>query len=108
MTIGRRIRRPKRIGGDKGYDSDGLRAALRRRSIAPCFTPRENHTPRLTPRERREQRYSCQRWKVERNFSWINNNRRIDRFMEKSARTYQSFLYLVFIKHYLTDLSPLS
>ncbi|TSC76672.1 MAG: hypothetical protein G01um101433_729, partial [Parcubacteria group bacterium Gr01-1014_33] len=48
--------------------------------------------------------YSRQRWKVERSFNWLNNNRRIDRFMERSTRTYQWFCYAAFIKFYLKKL----
>jgi len=57
------------------------------------------------PSERRQSRYSRQRWKVERSFNWLNNNRRIDRFMEKSTRTYQGFCHLAFIKYYLKKLA---
>jgi len=34
----------------------------------------------------------------------MNNNRRIDRFMEKKTSTYQGFCHLMFIKYYLKKL----
>jgi IS5 family transposase len=42
IRIGKRRRRPKRLGLDKGYDSDPLRAALRRRRIVPFAAYRRN------------------------------------------------------------------
>lgn len=42
IRIGKRRRRPKRLGLDKGYDSDPLRQALRRRRIVPLASYRRN------------------------------------------------------------------
>jgi len=94
-------RRPQRLGGDKGYDSDALRRALRQRRIVPCLSARAKHEPALTDRERRQQRYCRNRWKVERTFAWLNTNRRIDRLLERKAKAYVMFLELACIRHYL-------
>ena len=104
VTIRGRIRRPKRLGADKGYDDNQFRAELRKRNIKPCLARRQNNRKNITPSELKEKRYSRQRWKVERSFNWLNNNRRIDRFMEKRTSTYQGFCHLMFIKHYLKKL----
>lgn len=104
ITIKGRVRRPSRIGADKGYDCDQFRQALRKRHIIPCLLRRQNNHKNIIPSELKEQRYNRQRWKVERSFSWINNNRRIDRFMEKKTATYEGFCYLMFIKYYLKKL----
>lgn len=104
ITVRGRIRRPKRLGADKGYDDNKFRNELRKRNIKPCLIRRKNNLKHITKSELRERKYSQQRWKVERSFSWINNNRRIDRFMEKKTSTYQGFCHLMFIKFYLKKL----
>jgi len=105
VSVGGKIRRPKRLGADKGYDSDGLRRELKKRNIAPILIRRCNNRKNITSSELREKKYSRQRWKVERSFNWLNNNRRVDRFMEKRTSTYQGFCYLMFIKYYLKKLA---
>ena len=93
------------MGADKGYDSNVLRRYLQERRIVPCIVRRRNNRTAVSVCERRERRYSRQRWKVERSFNWLNNNRRIDRFMEKSTRTYQGFCHMAFIKYYARKLA---
>lgn len=100
-----KTRRPKRLGADKGYDAPTIRAGLIKRRIVPCLIRRSNNLKNVTKIELREKKYCCQRWKVERSFAWLNNNRRIDRFMEKKATTYLGFCHLSFIKHYLKKLT---
>src|SRR5437870_12922857 len=56
------------------------------------------------PKDKHERRYYRQRWKVERGFAWINNCRRLDRFLEESQKTYRAFMRVFFIKHYLDHL----
>lgn len=104
ITIRGRTRRPKRLGGDKGYDSEDIRKELKKRNIKPCLTRRENTKQNATKQELREKKYCRQRWKVERSLNWLNNNRRVDRFMEKKTSTYQAFCHLMFIKYYLKKL----
>jgi transposase len=93
------------MGADKGYDDDKFRKELRKRHIHPCLVRRQNNRKNITKSELRERRYSQQRWKAERSFNWLNNNRRIDRFMEKKTSTYQGFCLLMFIKYYLKKLT---
>lgn len=101
ITISGRCRRPKRLGLDKGYDSDLLRKEMRARRIVPCFSTRVNHILQLAHRERREQKYCRNRWKIERTFAWLNMNRRIDRLLERKLKSYAMFLDLACIRHYL-------
>jgi len=103
--VGGKIRRPRRLGADKGYDSDELRQELKQRTIIPVLIRRCNNRKNISRVEIREGRYCHQRWKVERSFNWLNNNRRIDRFMEKKTSTYQGFCHLMFIKYYLKKLN---
>ena len=104
IIVGQKIRRPVRLGTDKGYDNDNFRKALRKRNIRPCLTRRSNNHKGITKSELREKKYCRQRWKVERSWNWLNNNRRIDRFMEKKTSTYQGFCYLMFLKYYVKKL----
>lgn len=105
ITVKGRTRRPERLGADKGYDSDQLRQELRHRGITPILIRRSNNQKNIIKSELREKKYCRQRWKVERSFNWMNNNRRIDRFMEKKTSTYQGFCYLMFSKYYLKKLA---
>jgi transposase len=104
IQIGQRKRKPKRLGLDKGYDSEPHRRALRQRRIIPIARYRCNHVTRSRgrpPKDWFEQRFCYQRWKVERSFSWFNNQRRLDRFLEQGQITYLAFSLVFFIKHYL-------
>jgi transposase len=104
IRIGKRRRRPKRLGLDKGYDSEPLRQQLRRRRITPNAAYRKNHVSiplGRPPKDKHEKRYNRQRWKVERSFAWANNNRRLDRFLEERQRSYRAFMRVFFIKYYL-------
>jgi transposase len=104
IRIGKRKRRPKRVGLDKGYDSEPLRQALRQRRIVPIAPYRKNHVtvPRgRPPKDRVEKRYCCQRWKVERCFAWANRFRRLDRLLEHGQKAYRAFVRVFFIRHYL-------
>lgn len=104
IKIGQRRRRPKRLGLDKGYDSDPLRQALRQRRIIPLASYRKNRKiilAQLPPCERKHKRYCRQRWKVERSFAWVNRYRRLDRFLEESQKTYRALVRVFFMKHYL-------
>jgi Transposase DDE domain len=66
IKIGKRRRRPKRLGLDKGYDSDTLRRELRRRRIVPIASYRSNRKidPATLPAKERHGKRNCrQRWK---------------------------------------------
>ena len=104
VRIGKRKRKPRRLGLDKGYDSEPLRRALRQRRIVPLAPYRKNHVsvPRgRPPKDRMEKRYCRQRWKVERSFAWTNRYRRLDRLLEHGQKAYRAFIRVFFIKHYL-------
>lgn len=104
IKVGKRRRRPKRLGLDKGYDSDPLRQQLRQRAITPIAPYRSNRKVEsccIPVKERQGKRYCRQRWKVERSFAWLNRYRRLDRFLEVSQKSYRAFMRVFFIKHYL-------
>lgn len=100
------MRRPKRLGLDKGYDSDELRRQVRKRRIIPIICYRKNRKlsqqrPGRPSKDKHHKRYCQQRWKIERTFSWTNNNNRLDRFMEKTQKSYRAFIRVCMVKHYL-------
>ena len=104
IKIGKRRLRPKRLGLDKGYDSEPLRRELRRRRIVPVIPYRDNHVSvplGRPPKDCREKRYCRQRWKIERTFSWVNNQRRLDRLLEHGQKAHRALVRVFFIKHYL-------
>lgn len=104
IHIGKRRRRPKRLGLDKGFDSESHRQALRQRRIVPIVPFRKNHVSKSLgrpPKDIAQKKYCHQRWKVERSFSWLNNYRRLDRFLEFGQNSYMAFVSIFFIKHYL-------
>ncbi len=104
IKIGKRVRRPKRLGLDKGYDSEPLREELRARGIIPIVPYRKNHVSvklGRPPKDKHHKRYCRQRWKVERTFSWTNNHRRLDRMLERFQKSYRAFVRVSLIKHYL-------
>lgn len=82
--------RARELIGDRGYDSDTFRSALRTRRIEPCIPPRKN---------RRVQHPCCrtlyrQRHKVENMFGRIKDWRRIAMRYERCAHTYMSAICL--------------
>jgi len=104
IRSGQRKRKPKRLGWDKGYDSEPLRRALRARHLIPSAPYRKNHIalPLGRPtKDRHHKRYCRQRWKVERSFAWLNNARRLDRFLERDQKPYRAFMRVFFIRYYL-------
>lgn len=72
--------------GDKGYDSDKLREALRERGIAPCIPGRSN---RKEPVEYDKELYK-QRNLVERLFGRLKDWRRVATRYDRCAHTFFS------------------
>jgi len=102
IKIGKRRRRPKRLGLEKGDDSEPLRQQLRKRGIVPNAPDRSHHgsIPKgRPPKDKHEKRYCRQRWKVERSFAGLNSLRRLDRFLEENQKAYRAFMRVYFIKH---------
>lgn len=87
--------RPGALVADRGYDSDALRARLRRRGIRPCIPFRRNRKPR---RGRKPDLAGYRdRWHVERTFAWLGNHRRLLVRHERLVGVYHGFLLLAFI-----------
>jgi Transposase DDE domain len=102
IRIGKRNRKPKRLGLDKGYDREPLRRHLRVRRIIPLAPYRKS--PIAIPlgrpaKDRHPKRYGRQRGTVERSFAWLTNARRVDRFLERDQKTYRAFLRVFFVRY---------
>jgi hypothetical protein len=72
-------RRPDKLVADRGYDSNTLRRALRRRGIRMCIPPKRRpahwRAKRSPPMVARKDDYWL-RHTVERSFAWLGNFRR--------------------------------
>jgi transposase len=92
---GRPRTRPKRLVGDKAYDSDKLRASLGGRGIRLLVPYRRNRKGKTTSPEV-EERYQ-HRWKIERTFAWLGNFRRLVVRYERLLTVYLGFFHLACI-----------
>jgi transposase len=72
--------------GDKGYDSDEFRAALKARRITACIPPRSNRT---APSTYSKTLYG-QRHKIENMFAKLKDWRRIATRYDRCAHTFMS------------------
>ena len=90
---GRPKNKPERLIADKAYDSDPLRNRLAKRNIELMCPHKSNRVKKPTQDGRSLRRYR-KRWKVERTFSWIGNNRRLIVRHERFISLYRAFFYL--------------
>lgn len=81
--------RPDCLLADRGYDSHGLRAALRERGIVPAIVGRRGRgqggarDPQLP-----------ERWTIERTNAWLHGYRRIATRWERRAELYLALVLL--------------
>ncbi len=85
---------PKRLIGDKAYDSDALDAELAECGVEVIAPNRRNRRP--TQDKRKLRRYH-RRWKVERLFAWLQNFRRLTTRWEWHIENYLGMLHLACI-----------
>jgi transposase len=87
--IGRPRQRPDQVQGDRGYDSEPHRQALRRKQIEPVLAKRRTgHGSGL----------GIFRWVIERTLAWLHQNRRLRVRYERRADIHEAFLILGCIK----------
>ncbi len=80
----------KHLIGDRGYDSDEFRAALRAKNITPCIPPRKGrHAPAAYCKTLYKQRH-----KVENMFARLKDWRRVATRYDRCAHTYFSAICL--------------
>ncbi|MBL9156992.1 MAG: IS5 family transposase [Verrucomicrobiales bacterium] len=84
---------PKRLIGDKAYDSDPLDEELAEQYGTEMIAPNRRNRIRRTQDGRPLRRYK-RRWKVERLFAWLHNFRRLVVRWEYHAENFTAFFYL--------------
>jgi transposase len=83
--VGRPVRTPASVQGDRGYDSQPHRDELHRRGIVPHLAKRR--TPHGSGLGRT-------RWVVERTLAWLHRFRRLAVRYERRAYVHEAFLTL--------------
>ncbi len=84
---------PKRLIGDKAYDSDPLDAELKAEGIEMIAPHKRNRKKPATQDSRVLRRYR-HRWKIERLNAWLQNFRRIATRFDFHAENYLGFVHL--------------
>lgn len=87
--VGRPIRRPASLLGDRAYDSEPHRKQLRRKLIQPFLAQR---------RTENGSGLGMYRWVVERTLSWLHKNRRLRIRYERRGDIHDAFLTIACIK----------
>lgn len=82
---GRPRRRPARVQGDRGYDSEPHRQWLRKRGIQPVLAKR--NTPHGSG-------LGVHRWVVERTLAWLHQYKRLRIRYERRTDIHEAFLAL--------------
>lgn len=85
---------PRRLIGDKAYDSDGLDAQLDRELGIKMISPHRAKRKRPATQDGRELRRYRRRWKIERLFAWLMRFRRIVTRWEHRAGNFLGFVQL--------------
>lgn len=105
-TIEKRFTRtiPRRLIGDKAYDSDPLDQRLRRHHVA-LIAPHKINRCRPQTQDGRVLRRYQRRWKIERLFAWLHQFRRVVVRYEYHALNYLGLLQLacvvILLRNYL-------
>jgi len=96
--------KPRRLIGDRAYDSDPLDERLAEQGIEMIAPHRRNRRKPRTQDGRKLRRYK-RRWKVERLFAWLGNFRRLPMRYERHLANYLGFVQLacivVLLRRYL-------
>jgi len=85
---------PKRIIGDKAYDSDPVDQRLLKEHGAELIAPHKANRKRPKTQDGRALRRYKRRWKVERFFAWLYNFRRLVVRWEFHAQNFLGMLQL--------------
>jgi len=83
---------PKRLIGDRAYDSDPLDAELKKLGVE-MIAPHNPRRVNLTQDGRPLRRYK-RRWHVERLFAWLQCSRRLITRFEMKAQNFLAFIKL--------------
>lgn len=83
---------PKRLIGDRAYDSDKLDAELKKMGVE-MIAPHNPTRVNLTQDARPLRRYK-RRWHIERLFAWLQCSRRLITRFENKAKNFLAFIKL--------------
>lgn len=97
---------PRRLIGDRAYDSDPLDAELTKLGIEMIAPHRRNRQRAKTQDGRKLRRYR-RRWKIERLFAHLGNYRRLVVRYEQKAENFLGFVQLGCIRLLLNRFRPL-
>jgi transposase len=89
LTLGR----PRRLIGDRAYDSDPLDQALASQGIELIAPHRRNRHRKATQDGRVLRRYR-RRWKIERLFAWLNKYKRVLTRWDRCHKRFTAFVHL--------------
>jgi transposase len=94
VKTGKRKRgKPQRLIGDRGYDSNTVRALLVKRGIEPIIPARSNNTVATHQDGRKLRRYK-RRWIIERSNSWLQTFRRLVVRYERSEKVFAALVHM--------------
>src|SRR5260221_1658381 len=95
-TVEQRFTRakPRRMIGDRAYDSDPLDQHLRKKHGIRLIAPHKYNRYRKITQDGRELRRYCRRWKIERLFAWLHNFRRLVTRWERHQANFLGMLQL--------------
>ncbi len=85
---------PKRLIGDRAYDSDPLDALLQREFDTELIAPHRSNRVRTKTQDERKLRRYKRRWKIERLFAWLHNYRRLVVRYEWYEENFLGFVHL--------------
>ena len=91
-TLERLPGHPKRLIGDKAYDSNRLREDFQQREIELIAPARNGRIKKV--QDGRSLRRNRHRWKIERTFSWLSHYRRLVVRWETNDKMYQAFVHI--------------
>lgn len=86
-------KKPDRLIGDRGFDSNKVRESLAQRGIEPIIPCRSNNTV-ATHQDGRKLRRFKRRWKIERTNSWIFSFRRLVVRYEHLIKIYTGLVHM--------------
>ena len=89
VTLGR----PRRLVGDRAYDSDPLDQKLAQCGIELIAPHRKNRVKPASQDGRPLRRYK-RRWKIERTFAWLNKFKRVITRWDRCIERYTAFVHL--------------
>lgn len=93
VKVGRSGKKPERLIGDRGYDSNPVREELVAAGIEPIIPARCNNK-RATHQDGRCLRRYRRRWIIERTNAWLQNSRRLVVRDERSDTVYTGLVHL--------------